>query len=138
MCRILPLVLILLEGGEALLERRLRIDPVQVIERDAVGPQPAQAFVDLSPERVRAALSGSVAAFRRHDASIRDGRERSADRLFAVSSGVRVGGVDVPQPRGDGLLHEGDVLARVREPVRPETDSRDLRITELQLLLHAT
>jgi hypothetical protein len=85
----LPTVPVLLDRAEALLERRLGVGPVQVVEPEAVRPQPAEAFLDLGAERIRA--SAVPAAFRRDDAIVGDRRERSADRLFALSSGVGVG-----------------------------------------------
>jgi hypothetical protein len=124
-CRILPL------SRYSLMVPR--ISSVQVVERDAVRSQPAKALLDLSSECLGAALPRSVSAFRRDDASVRDGRVSSADRLFAFSSGVCVGAVDVAHSGGDGLFHEGDVLTCVRESIRPEADPGYLGVTKLQL-----
>ena len=56
-------VLRLLDGAQALLERRLGIDSVEVVEGDRVGPQALQALVDLGFEYVGATLAGRIAAF---------------------------------------------------------------------------
>ncbi len=114
-----PPVPVLLDGGEAVLERRVRMDAVQVVERDAVRTQPAQGVLDLRPEHLGAAVPGGVATLARHDAVGRDWREGGADRLLALSPGVEVGGVDVAHAGGDRLPDEGDVRGRVGEPVRP-------------------
>lgn len=62
-----------------------------------------------------------------------DGRESSADRLFAASSGVSVGSVDDVHSGGNRLVNEADVLGRLREPVRPEADPAHLGLAKLQL-----
>src|SRR5204862_33782 len=64
---------------EALFERRLGIDPVQVVEGDGVRAQPAQALLDLRAQGVRAPLARPVAALGRDDTAVGDGRERLAD-----------------------------------------------------------
>ena len=46
----LAAVTILLDGGEAFLNRCLRVDPVQVVESDAVGAQAAEALLDFGAE----------------------------------------------------------------------------------------
>src|SRR6266487_812853 len=129
----LPCVHILLDRSEALLERRLGIDAVQVVELDAARLQPAKALFDLSAKHLWAALARAEAALRADDDALWDRRERGADRLLALAAGVEVGGVDRPDAGGDRLLDEGDVLARVGEPVRPEPDAGDLGIADPQL-----
>jgi hypothetical protein len=79
------------------------------VEADAVRSQPAKTLLDLSPKRLRPTFSGSESPFRRHDVPIRNSRESVADRLFAASSGVGMGGVDVADSGGDGLFHEANV-----------------------------
>jgi hypothetical protein len=117
---------VLLDRREALLERRLGVDPVQVVERDAVRPQAAKALLDLGVEHLRPPFARPEAAFRCDDAILRDRRQRSTDRLLALAPGVEVGGVDVPEPGGERTLDERDVLGCVREAIRPEPDARDL------------
>src|SRR5205085_5359787 len=128
----LPAVAVLLDRAQALLERCLRVDPVQVVERDAVRPETAQAFLDLSPEHLGTPFPWAEPALRRYDAPLRDGRKCSTDRLLALSSGVRVGRVDDVHPGGDRLLHELHVLARVRKAIRPEPDPGHLGVAQPQ------
>src|SRR5438270_3888659 len=79
----LAAVPILLDRAEALLERGLRVDAVQVIESDAVGSQPAKALLDFSPQHLRAAASGAAdPAFRGNNATFGNGRQSGSDRLF--------------------------------------------------------
>src|SRR5439155_4506264 len=125
----LPAVPVLLDGVEALLERRLRVDPVQVVEGDAVRPQAAKALLDLSPQHLGTAVPGAPPALRRDNAIVRNRRESSTDRLFTLASGVCVGGVDVAHPGGDRLLHEGDVLRCIPESIRAEPDPDYLGVT---------
>ena len=127
----LPVVLVLLDGTEALLERCFRIDAVQVVETDPVRPQPSEAPFDLASQHL--GMAAVPASFGRDDAAVRDGRESSPDRLFALSSGVRVGGVDQVHASGDRFLHEGDMLGRIGQPVRPEPDTGDLGMAEPEL-----
>jgi len=125
----LSAVPVLLDRAQAVLERRLRIDTVQVVERDAVRAQAAKALLDLGPKHLRPPFPGTESTFRRHHAILRDRRERSSDGRFAFATGVEVGGVDVPHSGCERLLHEVDVLERVRESI-PEPDPRDLGIAQ--------
>jgi hypothetical protein len=122
----LAVVHVLLDRREALLERRLGVDSVQVVERDALGPKPAQALLDLGSELLGPTLTRSEAALRPNDAVLGDRRQRSAECLLALASGVEVSGVEVSEPGGDGLLDQRDVLGCVREAIRPEPDAREL------------
>src|SRR5260370_37972521 len=49
----LALVPVLLDRAEALFERRLRIDPMQVVEIDALWVQPATALLDFRRQHLR-------------------------------------------------------------------------------------
>src|SRR6266487_694716 len=55
----LAAVAVLLDRAEAVVERGLGIDPVQVVESDRLRPQPPQALFDLSSEHLGAAVSSS-------------------------------------------------------------------------------
>ena len=82
-------VLILLDRAEALLERSLRVDPVEVIEIDAVSSQPAKALFDLRAQDFGPAASRTTdPALRRHDAVCGGWRERRAYRFLALPAGV--------------------------------------------------
>jgi hypothetical protein len=100
---------------------------VQVVEGDAARPQTTQALLDLGPEHVRPPFPGAEAAFRPDDAILGESAAPSVASLWPP-----VGGVDVPHSGGDRLLHEGDLLGRVREPIRPESDPGDLGVAELE------
>src|SRR4029077_16506113 len=122
----LPGLAALGQRGEALLERRLRVDAMEVVERDALDPQAAEALVDLRAELLGAAGAGGKAAFRTDD-DFRAGRGR-ADRPLPSALRVGVRRVDVADAGRDGQPHELRVLGRVPEPVRAEPDPRDLNV----------
>ena len=126
----LPALAVVGDRSETLLERRLGVDAVQVVEVDRLGAQAPQALLDLRAQRLRAARTGVIAAFRRDDHAVRARRERLADRRLALAVGVGVGGVDHADPGGDRLPNQLDVLRRLAEAVRPEPDPRDLRVAE--------
>src|SRR6266566_3748940 len=130
----LAAVAVLIDGGETLFERCLRVDPVQVVERDAVGAQPAKALLDLGVEDVRTPATGAAAsaALRRYDATLGLSGERRTDRLLALPTGVGVGRVDHPHTGGDRFPHEGNARRRVAEAVRSQADAGDLGVTESQ------
>ena len=115
-----------LDRAEALLERGLGIDPVQVVEADRLGPQRAQALLDLRARAPPAGLRprGSRPSWR--PALPRRAVERLADRALALAARVEVRGVDVAHARRDGLADEVDVLGRGRQAVRAEADARHL------------
>ena len=115
-----------LDRTQALLERRLRVDAVQVVEADRVGAQRAQALLDLPREHVGPALARPVAALGRDEHVVATARERLADRALALAAAVEVCGVDVPHARGHGLAHEVHVLGRGREAVGAEADPGDV------------
>jgi len=70
----------LADRAEALLERRVGVDAVQVVEPDRVGAQRAQALVDLRVQDLRAALARVVAALRGDEDVVAAAAERLADR----------------------------------------------------------
>src|SRR4051794_39445316 len=121
----LPRLAVLRDRPEALLQRCLRIDAVQVVEVDDVGPQALEALLDLFTERLRAAAA-AVAALRRDQNSIRLRRERLADRPLAVAAAVDVSGVDRADSRFDCRAQELLILRRRGEPIGAEADSSDL------------
>src|SRR5262249_18710567 len=72
---------VLLDRGQALFERRLRVDSMQVVERDRFRTQTPKAFLDLRAEYLRAPFAGVEATLRCHHAAPRDRRQRRTDRL---------------------------------------------------------
>jgi hypothetical protein len=71
-----PGVAVFLEDPEAVLERGLEIDAVQVIERDRVDAEALEALLDLGPQPLGVSGAGPVAALRRDDCLARRVRER--------------------------------------------------------------
>jgi len=114
-------------------EWSLRVDAVEVVQGDAVGPEPAQALLDLAAEHLRAAAPGAAAAAALgcHYAAIGDRRESRANRLFALPTGVGVSGVDHPHPGGERRLDERDVAVRFRQSVGSEPDASHIEVTKL-------
>src|SRR5215216_2241630 len=127
-----PLVPKLLDRGQALLERGLGVDPVQVVELDHARAQAAKAFLDLLAEDLGPALARTEATFGRDDAAVGRSRERGADRLLALPSGVEMGGVDQADSGRDCLPDELDVLLRLGQPVRSEPDPGHFGIAHRQ------
>ncbi len=124
-------VLILLDGAQALLERSLGIDTVQVVERDGVGPQPAEARLDLGPQNLRPAAARSAeTSLRRDDDVLRKRGQGLADRLLALPTGVQVSGVDHLHAGFDRGLDKGDVAARRGQTIRPQPNPRHLDIRD--------
>src|ERR687895_2644486 len=56
----LPAVPVFPDRGQACFERRLWVDPVEVVERDGAGPKPAKTLLDLRAKHVRASFARSV------------------------------------------------------------------------------
>jgi hypothetical protein len=52
----LACVAALLDGADAIFERRLRVDAVEVVEVDRLRAQPPQALLDLAPDRLGAPI----------------------------------------------------------------------------------
>jgi hypothetical protein len=106
---------------------------VQVIERDRVRPQPAEALLDLLSQHVGPAFARLVTALRRDDAVTHD--PRLTDRRLALTAAVQMRRVDEPDARGNRLLDKTD--ARRPEPIRAHTDPRYLDARQRDLALHA-
>src|SRR5207237_3129264 len=63
----LAAVAVLLDGGETLFERCLRVDPVEVVESDAVSAKSTKAAIDCGVEPLRTSVTGAAnSAFRGH------------------------------------------------------------------------
>jgi len=70
-------VAVLLDGGETLFQRCRRVDPMEVVERDAVGAQSTKALLDFGVEHLRTSVTGAAnPAFRGYHHTVRIGRER--------------------------------------------------------------
>ena len=112
------------EDREALLQRCLGVDAVQVIEIDPRAPQPPKALGYLRPQRVRLRLGGAVAALRRDQAPGRAGWEGLSDRRLTRAARVDVGGVDHVDARRHRPTHELDVLGRIGQSIGAQADAR--------------
>src|SRR6202048_662918 len=78
----LALVLVLLDRRKALLQRCLRVDAVQVVESDPVGPQAAKALLDLAMQNFRASTPRAAeAAFGGHDDAVGGGGNSLPERF---------------------------------------------------------
>ena len=128
----LPAAAVLVDHAQAVLEWRLRVDPVEVVELDAVGPQPAEALLDLASQHVGPALPRVECALGGNHDPLGEGRQGGTDRLLALAACVQVGGVDEVDPGGDRLLDERLVLGRLGQPVRAQPDPYHLGVAELQ------
>src|SRR5213593_2895208 len=118
-----------LDLGQALLERRLGVDPVQVVELDHTGLQTAQAMFDLGPQDLRLAPSrSSESALGGNHALARLSRRRLADCLLAVTTCVEVRAVDHLHACLNRGLDEVDVGACVRKTIGPQPYARDLSV----------
>ena len=126
---------VLLDRAEALLERRLRVDLVQVEEPDRVGAQGAQALLDLRADDLRPALArAAVAALGGDEHVLGDARQCLPDRPLALALAVQVRGVDVAHAGGHGLADERHVLGCGREAVGAEADAGHLDACELKVV----
>ena len=84
----LATVTVLLDDGETLLDGCLRVDPVQVVETDAVGAKSTKALLDLSLKDLRATATGAAEApLGCYNATVRNGSKRRTDRGLAFSAG---------------------------------------------------
>src|SRR5579884_1377166 len=126
----LPLVLVVLNGPDAGLDRSRSIDAMEVVQLDRVGLEPTEALLDLGSQH----LGGGVviAALGGHHAAVRKRREGRGDRALALASGVQVCGVDHVDPCGERLAQQRTVLRGVGEPVGAQADPGDLDVPDCQ------
>lgn len=109
------------DGPDGVLDRRVRVDPVWVVQVDVVGAQPAQRPFDSSPDVGRAAVEipGAIAAV--EDQTQLGGQhhlvatipQRLADQFFVDVRAVDLGGVDERQPQIEGAVNRPDRLCVV-------------------------
>src|SRR5450759_4420717 len=129
--RDLAAVLVLLDGGKAFLDWSDGIDAVKVVELDAIGPEAAEALLDLGAQHLRFPLArpANAALGRDHKAACGSG-EGLADRLLALTAGIRVGRIDHLDSGGDRLFDECGVVRRVGQSVRAKADAGEVDIPE--------
>jgi hypothetical protein len=112
-----------LDRAQALLQRRLRVDPVQVVQPDRVEAQRAQALLDLRPKHIRPPLARAVAPFGGDEHVLGGAVERLADRALTLPAGVQVRGVDVANARGHRLADERHMLGRGGQTIGAQADT---------------
>jgi hypothetical protein len=93
---------------------------MQVVQVDPVDFQAAQTLLDVGSQHFWAGPSNP--AFRGHDAALGNWSERLTDRFLALSAGVYVRGIDHLNAGGDSRLDEIDVVLRLGQPVRSQTN----------------
>jgi hypothetical protein len=131
------------QGAHGVLDRRVRVDPVLVVEVDAIGTEPLQGAFDRGPDVRRAAVEHpratagvrNEAELRREHNIVATPPERATDEFFVRVRAVDLGGVDVGDAQLKCSLDGADRLgvAAVRVEViaghrhRAEPDARDLK-----------
>ena len=135
-------------GADRILDRRLRIDPVLVVEIDRVDLEPLQArFAGLAHVIRLAADTEALAVRPAHIAELRGEhdlvapiRNGTADEFLVAADAVHVGRVekghaelDRAMDRGDGL-HLVAAAVELRHAHAAEADGGHLQRTELTLL----
>ena len=131
------------QGADGVLDGRVRVDPVLVVEVDAVGTQPLEGALDRGADVRRAAVEHSGAAagvrdeaeLRRHHDIVATPLEGAADEFLVGVGAVDLGGVDVGDAQVECPLDGADRLgvAAVRVEViaghrhRAESDARDVK-----------
>ena len=104
---------------DRLLDRRPRVDPVQVIEVHVVGPEPRKRSVDRAPHalgRAVEAVRPDTELRRQHDI-FAPARDRPAHELLVRERPVELGRVEEVAAELDGARDRGQRLALVRRAV---------------------
>ena len=134
-------------GPDGLLDRRVGVDPVLVVEIDVVGPQPGQRRIAGLPHVLRPAVDGArgrilgvahVAELGGDDRLVAARPQGPAEEDLVGEGPVHVGGVEEGQAQIEGAVDGGDrlvvvtgtvelghahaaeTLARHDEPLTPE------------------
>jgi hypothetical protein len=114
------------ERRERLLDVGVRMRPVDLVEVDPVGPQPAQRVLDRADDpSARRALPVGIVAHRAVELGREDdvvaapARERLGDDLLGLALPVHVGGVDEVDPRVERRVDDADRLVVVGIPQAP-------------------
>ena len=125
---------VLLDRAQTLLDRRLRVDAMEIVERDAADSQAGETLFDFLSEDLGLAAAGvAVAAFGRDDHARRRGRQRSSDGFLAFAAGVEMRRIDHLDAGVGGGADERDALVCIAEPVRAETYPTDLGVAEAEV-----
>jgi hypothetical protein len=131
------------QGADGVLDRRVRVDPVLVVEVDAVGSQPLQGAFDRGSDVRGAAVEhpGATAGvrdeaeLRRHHDTVALPFEGTTDEFLVRVGAVDLGGVDVGDAELERALNGAERLrvAAGRVEVvaghrhRAEPDARDVK-----------
>ena len=106
------------QGADGVLDRGVRVDPVLVVEVDAVGAEPLQGALDRGADVRRAAVEHAGAAagvrdeaeLRRQHDLVAAALEGAADELLVGVGAVDLGGVDVGDAQVERPLDGADRL----------------------------
>ena len=131
---------------QRLLQRRRGVGPVQLIEVEMIGLEPAQASLDLRHDVVAAAppvirpLTHLVVDLRGQHNPVAPALDGLSDQLLRPSLGVDVGGVQHVNPGIERGMHQGDCRSGFDPPTelrRPQPQGRDPHTRAAQLaILH--
>ena len=146
----LPLVLEPPQRADLVGQRHGRVDAVQLVQVDALQPQPAQAQFGLLAQVLRTAERDPVAAEvdlpalggDHHARRVRV--QRLGEQRFVVAVVVRVGGVDERHAEVDGAAGDPDRGGPVRpgphagEPHRAESEAVDGQVADHGGVLHGS
>lgn len=114
------------QRADGLLDGRVRVDAVLVVEVDVVGAEPQERAFDRGLHVAGAAVddAGAVAGvgdeteLRRHDDVVAAALDGLADDFLAVEGAVDLGGVDVGDPDVQGPVDGADRLGVIESPAR--------------------
>ena len=141
------------DGCRGLLDRRVRVDPVLVVQVDVVGAEASQRALDGCPDVGGAAVACRAVVGRRGAADetelggdldlVAAALDGASDELLAVEGSVDLGGVDVRDAELEGAVDGADGLGVVQRPAGgvgaghghgAEADAGDHEVTEVCVL----
>jgi len=131
------------ERGQRLLDRRVVVPPVELVQVDRLHAQPIEAVFELlfdrlprEPAGVRVRLGHLEVRLRGDDALLAVALQRLAEDALRLAVRVHVGGVEEVHPEFERALDDRFPLLLVEDPLAPirvaeahtaETDLRDRR-----------
>ena len=133
MWRTLPAVYELGERADGVLDRRLRVDAVLVVQVDVVGAEPlAASSSTVAADVLRAAVDvprvaagvGNQAEFRREDDVVPAAFDRATDQFLVHEGAVDLGGVDERHFEVESPVDRADRFVVVRS--RPGVTVQDI------------
>ena len=112
------------QGADGLLDGRVRVDPVLVVQVDVVGAEPLEGALDGGADVGRAAVGdagpaagvGDEAELGGHHDLVAAASDGLADQFLAVERAVDLGGVDVGDAQVQRAVDSADRLGVVKAP----------------------